>query len=78
MIHDNTVTFNDNYVGDKTVEMKVPYGSDGTVTKKDTIKRDHWVVENKVDDSEHTNIVYDNTRNPKDANKMYTGDLTQN
>jgi len=79
-IHDNTITFDDKYYDDSsyTVSMKIPYGSKGKVTKSDKINRDHWVVENNVNDSKNTNVVYKNTRKPKDANKMYTGDLTEN
>jgi len=80
VIHDNTLTFDDKYYDDDsyTVKMKVPYGSQGEVTKSGKINRDHWVVENNVDDSKYTNTVYDNTRDPEDSDKMYTGDLTEN
>lgn len=75
-IHNNTVTFNDEYYykGKVYVTLDVPYGSDGIVSKTDDISPYHWVVKNKVDS---TNRVSNNIRTPEDEDKMYTGDVTE-
>ena len=75
-IHDNTVTFNDEYYykGKVDVTLDIPLGSDGIVTTTDDISPYHWVVKNKVDS---TNTVSNNIRTPEDEDKMYTGDVTE-
>ena len=57
--------------------MTLALGSSGDVETTEDIDPDHWVVENNVDDSDYTNTVSDNTRDPEDDDKMYTGDLTE-
>ena len=50
-----------------------PKGEKGNTIELDTekeIKPTHWVVKNNVDAS---NTVSNNTRNPKDEDKMYIG-----
>jgi len=74
-IHDNTITFDDEYYDDSSVSvtLTLPLGTSGnasSVKTTDTIKPTHWVVKNNVDS---TNTVSDNTRDPADEDKMYTG-----
>ncbi|MDA7746599.1 RICIN domain-containing protein [Psychromonas sp.] len=74
-IHDNTVTFDDKYYDSSNVSVTItlPLGSGGNsdnVKTTNDIKPTHWVVKNNVDG---TNTVSNNTRDPKDENKMYTG-----
>jgi len=85
-IHDNSITFDVDDDGEESsysedsvsVTLTLPLGSAGDVETTEDIDPDHWVVKNNVDDSDATNTVYDNTRDPVDADKMYTGDLTEN
>lgn len=74
-IHNNTVTFNDEYYNKSKVDvtLDIPLGS-GPVTTTDDISPSHWVVKNNVD---ATNQVSNNTRDPEDADKMYKGDVTE-
>jgi hypothetical protein len=81
-IHDNVLTFNDEYYDDDSVEVTITLalGSSGNANSESTtedIDPDHWVVKSNVDDSSYTNIVSNNTRDPEDADKMYKGDLTE-
>jgi len=81
-IHDNSLTFDDEYYDDGSVEvtLTLALGSSGKASSKTTTKNinpDHWVVEDNVDDSGYTNSVSNNTRDPEDDDKMYTGDLTE-
>ena len=75
-IHDNTVTFDDEHYSKNTETVTIAalaQGDEGDTIKLDTekeIKPTHWVVKNNVDAS---NTVSNNTRNPKDEDKMYKG-----
>lgn len=81
-IHDNSLSFNDEYYDEDSVSvtLTLALGSSGAAYSESTTKSispDHWVVENNVDDSDYTNSVSDNDRDPSDDDKMYTGDLTE-
>jgi len=74
-IHNNTVTFDDEYYNKNSVSVTItlPLGSGGdanSVKTTDTIKPTHWVVKNNVDGS---NSASDNTRIATDEDKMYSG-----
>jgi len=74
-IHNNRVTFDDDYYDDSKVSVTItlPLGSGGnanSVSTTDDIKPTHWVVKNNVDT---TNTVSDNTRITEDEDKMYSG-----
>jgi hypothetical protein len=78
-IHDNELTFNDEYYSSRSVSvtLTLALGSKGKpVTSKTTKDKDpeHWVVKNNVDD---TNRVSNNIRIPADKDKMYKGDVTE-
>lgn len=81
-IHDNSLSFDDEYYDEDkvSVTLTLALGSGGSAYSESTTKSispDHWVVENNVDDSDYTNQVSDNDRDPDDEDKMYTGDLTE-
>jgi len=70
-IHDNTVTFDDEYYDDSKVSVTIELTLDSKqVTTEEDIKPEHWVVKNNVDG---TNTAFDNVRDPEDEDKMYTG-----
>ena len=78
-IHDNTVTFDDEYYDDSKVSVTITLalgsgGDENTEETETTIKPEHWVVKNNVDD---TNKVSNNTRDPEDEDKMYDGSVTE-
>ena len=78
-IHDNILSFDDQYynANSKPITMMLALGSKGkpkTVNSTKNKTLNHWVVKNNVD---NTNRVSNNTRNPIDKNKMYTGDVTE-
>jgi hypothetical protein len=81
-IHDNTLTFDDDYYDSDSVEvtLTLALGSSGVANSEETtenIDPDHWVVKDNVDDSSYSNSVSDNTRDPEDDDKMYSGNLTE-
>ena len=79
-IHDNTLTFNDEYYSAErlSISLVLPQGSLGTVlTSEKTYDPEHWVVQCNVDDLCYTNEVSNNTRILEDATKMYEGDVTE-
>ena len=75
-IHHNTVTFDDKHYSKSTESVTIkslPQGENGKTKEVDTtedIKPTHWVVKNNVGAS---NTASNNTRDPKDEDKMYTG-----
>jgi len=81
-IHDNTLTFDDEYYNEDRIEvtLTLPLGSSGNTIIEETtdeVDLDHWVVKSNVDDAGYTNTVSNNIRDAEDADKMYTGDLTE-
>ena len=81
-IHDNTLSFDDEYYNGDRIEvtLTLALGSSGNANFEETtddIDLDHWVVKCNVDDESYTNTVSNNIRNPEDADKMYTGQLTE-
>ena len=78
-IHDNTLTFDDEYYSSNSVSitLTLALGSKGKPKTAKTTKAknpDHWVVKNNVDD---TNRVSNNIRIPADKDKMFKGNLTE-
>ena len=81
-IHDNTLSFDDEYYNEDRIEvtLTLPLGSSGNAIFKETtddVDLDHWVVKCNVDDAGYTNTVSNNIRDTEDADKMYTGDVTE-
>jgi hypothetical protein len=75
-IHDNILTFDDQYYGKTSITMTLALGSKGKAKSSETTKEkslDHWVVKNNTKGTTH---VSNNTRIPADKDKMYKGDIT--
>lgn len=76
-IHDNVLTFNDEYAGKKKITLTLALGSKGKPVSSEETKEkslDHLVVKNNTED---TTQVSNNTRIPADSKKMYKGSVTQ-
>jgi len=76
-IHDNELTFNDEYYGKTSITMTLALGKKGKAKTSETTKEkslDHWVVKNNT---KETTTVSNNTRIPADTKKMYKGDITE-
>ena len=78
-IHDNVLTFNDEYYSKEgvSITMMLALGKKGKAKTAETTKvkaPDHWVVKSNIDG---TTRVSNNTRIPMDKNKMYVGNIAE-
>lgn len=75
-IHNNTVTFNDDYYFPSSTSVTLTIPVDGvTGSQTDTIDRDQWVVEcndqSSAEGQPDGTTVFNNTRIPENSDRMY-------